>query len=178
MAERATIARPYAKAAFAVAREQGTLDRWSGWLASAREVVSSEEFHKLERSPGVSTAQLEALVADICAAAIDDHGRALLRLLTENGRLDLLPEIAERFDELVAEDRNVAEVEVVSATALDGAQQSRLAAALRTRLNREVRLTCSVDATLIGGALVRSGDMLIDGSLRGKLERLETELTG
>lgn len=178
MAERATIARPYAKAAFAVAREQGTLDRWSGWLAAAREVVSSDEFRKLERSPGVSTAQLEALIADICAADLDAQGKAFLRLLTENGRLDFLPEIAERFKELVAEDRNVAEVEVVSATALDAPQRERLAAALRARLNREVRLTCAVDPALLGGAVVRSGDMLIDGSLRGKLERLETELTG
>jgi len=178
MAERATIARPYARAAFGVAREQGTLGRWSRWLETARGVVLSEEFQKLERSPGVSTAQLEALIADICAVDLEDSGRAFLRLLTENGRLDFLPEIAARFKELEAEDRNVAEVEVVSATALDEQQRERLAAALRTRLNREVRLSCAVDPALIGGAVVRSGDMLIDGSLRGKLERLETELTG
>jgi F-type H+-transporting ATPase subunit delta len=177
MAERATIARPYAKAAFAVAREQGTLDPWSRWLATAREVVLSDEFQKLERSPGVSTEQLEALIAGICGADLDAHGQAFMRLLTENGRLDFLPEIAARFKELEAEDRNVAEVEVVSATQLDERQQERLAAALRTRLRREVRLHCAVDPALIGGAVVRSGDMLIDGSLRGKLERLETELT-
>ncbi len=105
------------------------------------------------------------------------RARRFLRLLTENGRLDFLPEIAARFKELEAEDRNVAEVEVVSATQLDERQQERLAAALRTRLRREVRLHCAVDPALIGGAVVRSGDMLIDGSLRGKLERLETELT-
>ena len=178
MAERATIARPYAKAAFAVAREQGKLDPWSRWLATAREVVLSDEFQKLERSPGVSTGQLAELIAGICGADLDAHGQALLRLLTENGRLDFLPEIAVRFKDLEAEDRNVAEVEVVSATALDAAQQERLAAALRTRLRRDVRLKCAVDPALIGGAVVRSGDMLIDGSLRGKLERLETELTG
>ena len=178
MAERATIARPYAKAAFAVAREAGKLDPWSRWLATAREVVLSDEFQKLERSPGVSTEQLESLIAGICGADLDDQGKALLRLLTENGRLDFLPEIAARFKELEAEDRNVAEVEVVSATALDERQKERLAAALRARLNREVRLTCATDPALIGGAVVRSGDMLIDGSLRGKLERLETELTG
>jgi F-type H+-transporting ATPase subunit delta len=177
MAERATIARPYAKAAFAVAREQGTLGRWSRWLEIARGVVLSDEFQKLERSPGISTAQLEALIVDICAVDLEDSGRALLRLLTENGRLDFLPEIASRFQELVAEDGNIADVEVVSATALDERQKERLAAALRTRLRREVRLHCAVDPALIGGAVVRSGDMLIDGSLRGKLERLETDLT-
>jgi len=178
MAERATIARPYAKAAFAVARDQGTVGRWSRWLATAREVVLSEEYRKLERSPGVSTGQLEGLVAGICAADLDEHGTAFLRLLGENGRIDFLPEIAARFAELEAEDSNVAEVEIVSATELDAGQRERLAAALKARLKREIRLTCSVDPALIGGAVVRSGDMLIDGSLRGKLERLETELTG
>ena len=178
MAERATIARPYAKAAFAVAREGGTLDQWSRWLSTAREVVLSEEFQKLERSPGVSTGQLEELIAGICGADLDAQGKAFLALLTENGRLDFLPEIATRFKELEAEDRNIAEVEIVSATTLDDRQKERLAAALRARLRRDVRLTCSVDPALIGGAIVRSGDMLIDGSLRGKLERLETELTG
>jgi F-type H+-transporting ATPase subunit delta len=178
MAERATIARPYARAAFAHAREQGRVAEWSAWLAVARDVVLSEEFQKLERSPGVGSQDLEALVAGICGDRIDASGVALLRLLTENGRLDFLPEIAERFQELEAEDSNVADVEVVSAAALDGGQQERLAGALRQRLGRDVRLSCTVDPALIGGAVVRSGDLLIDGSLRGKLERLETELTG
>jgi len=178
MAERATIARPYAKAAFAVARDKGTLGRWSRWLGSAREVVLSEEFQKLERSPGVSTEQLEELIAGICAADLDEQGRAFLRLLTENGRLDFLPEIAVQLKALEAEDQNVADVEIVSATNLGDEQKARLSAALRTRLGRDVRLQCTVDPDLIGGAVVRSGDLLIDGSLRGKLERLETELTG
>ena len=178
MAERATIARPYAKAAFAVARDKGTVGRWSRWLAAAREVVLSDEYRQLERSPGVSTGQLEELIAGICAADLDEHGEAFLRLLGENGRIDFLPEIATRFAEFEAEDSNVAEVEVVAATELDAGQLERLATALKARLNREIRLTCSVDPALIGGAVVRSGDMLIDGSLRGKLERLETELTG
>ena len=178
MAERATIARPYARAAFAYAREQGRVAEWSAWLATARDVVLSEEFQKLERSPGVGSHDLEALVAGICGERIDEPGRALLRLLTENGRLDFLPEIASRFQELEAEDRNVADVEVTSATELDARQQERLAGALRARLRRDIRLHCSVDPALIGGAVVRSGDLLIDGSLKGKLERLETELTG
>ena len=124
------------------------------------------------------SAQLEELVAGICGASLDAQGRALLSLLTENGRLDYLPEIATRFAELEAEARNVVDVEVVSATALDERQRERLAGALRQRLSRDVRLHCSTDPALIGGAVVRSGDLLIDGSLRGKLERLGTELTG
>ena len=178
MAERATIARPYAKAAFAAAREQGRLVEWSRWLGNAREVVLSEEFRLLESSPGVSASQLEELIAGICGADLDAQGRALLGLLTENGRLDFLPEIATQFKALEAEDQNVADVEIVSATALGDEQKARLAAALRTRLRRDVRLQCTVDPGLIGGAVVRSGDLLIDGSMKGKLERLETELTG
>jgi F-type H+-transporting ATPase subunit delta len=178
MAERATIARPYAKAAFACAQEQGRLAEWSDWLATARDVVQSDEFQAVERSPGVRSGQLEDLIASICGASLDAQGRALLALLTENGRLDFLPEIATRFAELEAEARNVADVEVVSATALDERQRERLAGALRRRLQRDVRMRCSVDPALIGGAVVRSGDLLIDGSLKGKLERLGTELTG
>jgi F-type H+-transporting ATPase subunit delta len=178
MAERATVARPYAKAAFAFAREAGRVAEWSGWLATARSVVASEEFQKLERSPGITTAELTKLVAGICGDGLDDHGRAFLALLAENGRLDYLPEIASRFEELEAEDQNVADVEIVSATALDDHQKERLAGALRKRLRRDVRLQCSVDPSLVGGAVVRSGDLLIDGSLKDRLERLQTELTG
>ena len=177
MAERATVARPYAKAAFAYAREQGKLDPWSRWLGTARSVVLSDQYAAFERSPGVQTRQLLELVAGICGDALDANGRAFLELLAENGRLGYLPEIAERFEELKAEDANVADVEVTSAVQLDDAQRERLASALRARLRRDVRLHCTVDPSLIGGAVVRSGDTLIDGSLRSKLERLGTELT-
>ena len=177
MAERATIARPYARAAYAHAREAGHVAEWSGWLATARSVVASEEFQKLERSPGITTADLSGLVTGICGDALDANARAFLAILAENGRLDFLPEIAARFEELKAEDQNVADAEVVSATQLDEQQKARLAAALRTRLRRDVRLHCTVDPSLIGGAVVRSGDLLIDGSLKGRLARLETELT-
>ena len=178
MAERATIARPYAKAAFAAAREQGRLAEWSRWLGNAGGGVLSEGLRLRGSSPGVSAAQLEDLIAGICGAGLDAQGRALLGLLTENGRLDFLPEIAAQFKALEAEDQNVADVEIVSATTLGDEQKARLAAALRTRLRRDVRLQCTVDPALIGGAVVRSGDLLIDGSMKGKLERLETELTG
>ena len=177
MAERATVARPYAKAAFAYAREQDRLDPWSRWLGTARGVVLSDEYAAFERSQGVQTRQLLELVAGVCGDALDANARSFLELLAENGRLDYLPEIAERFEELKAEDANVADVEVTSAVPLDDAQRERLAGALRARLRRDVRLHCTVDPSLIGGAVVRSGDTLIDGSLRSKLERLGTDLT-
>jgi F-type H+-transporting ATPase subunit delta len=177
MAERATIARPYAKAAFAYARENGRVAEWARWLGVAREVVLSDEYSRLAQSPGVQVSQLVELIASICGADLDAPGRAFLSLLMENQRVDYLPEIAEHFEALAAEDQNVAEVEIVSAVQLDESQRERLAAAMRRRLQRDVRLDCRVDPALIGGAIVRSGDLLIDGSLKGKLERLETELT-
>ena len=177
MAEKATVARPYAKAAFAFARDEGRLDAWSGWLGTARATVQSDEYVAFERSPGVQTRQLLDLLTGVCGDSLDPNARAFLGLLAENGRLDYLPEIAQRFEELKAEDANVADVEVTSAVPLDEAQRDRLAAALRTRLRRDVRLHCAVDPSLIGGAVVRAGDTLIDGSLRHRLERLGTELT-
>jgi F-type H+-transporting ATPase subunit delta len=177
MAERATVARPYAKAAFAYARDKQALDAWSSWLGTARAVVASDEFEQFERSPGVGRQQLKELVAGVCGESIDANGRALLDLLAENGRIGFLPEIAEHFDELKAEHQNVADVQVVSASELNEAQRERLAGALRVRLRRDVRLHCSVDPSLIGGAVVRSGDLLIDGSLVNKLQRLDVELT-
>jgi F-type H+-transporting ATPase subunit delta len=178
MAERATVARPYARAAFAYAKEQGQLAQWSQWLARARGTVESDEYQRLQHAPGVHAEELTALIAGVAGDALDAHGRALLDLLAENGRVGYLPEIATQFDELVADDENVADVEVVSAVPLDARQTERLADALRGRLRRNVRLHCRTDAGLIGGAIVRSGDLLIDGSLKGKLARLETELTG
>jgi len=177
MAERATVARPYAKAAFAYAQDQGRLDAWSKWLSTARAVVLSDEYAAYERSPGVQTRQLAELVAGVAGDALDANARAFLDLLAENDRVGYLPEIADRYEEFKAEAQNVTDVEVVSAVELSDAQRERLAGALRKRLDRDVRLHCSVDPALIGGAVVRAGDMLIDGSLVQKLERLNTELT-
>jgi len=178
MAERATVARPYAKAAFAYAREAGALDKWSVWLQTAATIVGSDEYEQLASSPNVSDEQLLELIVGICGDRLDTQGRALLDLLAENDRVGYVPEGAAHFEELKSEDQNVADVEIVSAVPLDAAQQQRLAGALRTRLRRDVRLHCTVDPALVGGAVVRSGDLLIDGSLANKLERLGTALTG
>ena len=134
MAERATIARPYARAAFAHSRDNASLDAWSAWLGTARAVVQSDEYQSLASSPGIGKAQLVELIAGVVGEALDAHGRAFLDLLAENDRVGFLPEIAGHFEELKAQDQNVADVQVVSAVALSEAQQQRLAGALRTRL--------------------------------------------
>lgn len=175
MAEKATIARPYARAAFDFAREHDALAAWSGVLAAAAQVAADPRVAPLLSSPKVTTAQSVGLVADVAAA--QGPARNFLEVLAENRRLGLLPEIAAQFEVLRTEAEKVVDVEVVSAMNLDGAQEARLAAALRGRLGREVRMHTRIDASLIGGAIVRAGDLVIDGSLKGRLERLASEMT-
>ena len=176
MAEKVTIARPYAKAAFEYARAQNALGRWSEMLATASAVVADERVAGLLSSPKVSPEQLAGFVAEIVGSAIDEHGRNFLAMLAQNRRLGLLPEIAAIYEVLRAEVENVADVQITSAIPLDDAQRQRLTAALKKRLKRDVRLHCDIDASLIGGAIVRSGDMVIDGSLKSRLTRLASEL--
>jgi F-type H+-transporting ATPase subunit delta len=180
MAERVTLARPYAKAAFEYARERQQFARWSQVLQTAASVVADERVQKLLVSPLVTPTQLVDLLADIAGSsvgALDAESRNFLEALAHNRRLGLLPEIAAVYETLRAQVENIADVEVVSAFPLEKAQRERLAQALQKRLRCEIRLSCVVDPQLIGGAVVRSGDMVIDGSLRARLDRLATEMT-
>ena len=176
MAEKATIARPYAKAAFQSAHEHNAFDRWSSVLATASSVVQDERVAPLLLHPRVKPEQLTDLIGDITGESMDEQTRNFLATLAGNRRLALLPEIATMFEALRAEAENTADVHVVSAVALNEAQKQRLAAALKKRLKREVRLHCEVDASLIGGAVVRAGDFVIDGSLKARLDRMAVEM--
>jgi F-type H+-transporting ATPase subunit delta len=177
MAERVTIARPYARAAFAHAEARRDFERWSKLLTAAATVSADEQVQKLLASPLVTPAQLASLIAELVGARQDDDGFNFLSTLAQNRRLGLLPEIAAIYETLRAEVENVADVQVTSAVALETAQRDRLAQALTKRLKREVRLNCVVDASLIGGAIVRSGDLVIDGSLKAQVERLAAAMT-
>lgn len=177
MAEKATIARPYAKAAFESARQHHALERWSKVLATASSVVQDERVAGLLSSPRVTPEQLSGLIADIVGSDLDEQTRNFLATLASNRRLVLLPEIASMYEGLRAEAENTADVQVVSAVELNEAQKQRLASALKKRLKREVRLHCEVDASLIGGAIVRAGDFVIDGSLKARLDRLAVEMS-
>lgn len=175
MAEKATIARPYAKAAFDYARERKAFPAWSQLLTTAAGIVADARVARLLGSPSVKPADLAAMIADI-AGATDEQSKNFLGTLAANRRLALLPEIAAMFEALRADEENVAEVQVTSAVPLDDAQRQRLIAALQKRLKREVRLHVEVDGALVGGAIVRSGDLVIDGSLRSRLERLSAAM--
>jgi F-type H+-transporting ATPase subunit delta len=176
MADNTTIARPYAKAAFAEARADSMLGAWSGALHTAAAVVEDPRMHSLLGDPHVTAAQLSQLVLDIAGAGLGDHGRNFVQLLAQAHRLNCLPEIAALFDAFKDDAEGIADVTVTSAEALDAKQQQSLSTALARRLKREVRLHCLTDPALLGGAVLRSGDLVIDGSVRGRLERIAQEL--
>ena len=177
MADKATVSRPYAKAAFEEARTQGRLAEWSQGLGAAADVVRDSRVEELLDNPEVAPRDLAQLILDIAGKQLGDRGRNFIFTLAENHRLALLPEIDVLFDELKDEAEGVADVVITSAAPLDEAHRSKLAAALERRLKRRVRLHCEVDSGLLGGAVLRSGDLVIDGSLRSKLERMAYELT-
>lgn len=177
MAEKATIARPYARAAFAHALQSRTLAAWSGLLGQAAQVVADPQVARLLSSPHATPDQLAGLVSEAAGPAGDEAQRNFIRALAHNRRLRLVPEIAAQFEALRAEEEQYVDVDVVAALPVDADQEQRLAGALRQRLGREVRLHTSIDASLIGGAIVRAGDLVIDGSLKGRLERLAQAVT-
>jgi F-type H+-transporting ATPase subunit delta len=176
MADKTTIARPYAKAAFAEARADSMLGAWSESLHTAATVVEDRRVHSLLDDPHVTPVQLAQLVLDIAGAGLGEHGRNFVQALAEAGRLNCLPEIAALFDTYKDDAEGIADVTVTSAAPLDARQQQSLTAALTRRLKREVRLHCTTDPELLGGAVLRSGDLVIDGSVRGRLERIAHEL--
>ncbi|HEX2585119.1 MAG TPA: F0F1 ATP synthase subunit delta [Steroidobacteraceae bacterium] len=176
MAEKATIARPYARAAFEYAQSHNALKTWSDALTIAAAVVADTNVAKLLNNPGVSPAQIVDLIADIAGSKLDTSARNFVATLAANRRLALLPHIATMYEAMRADVENRAQVDVTSAAPLNEAQQQRLASALKKRLNRDVQLSLSVDPTLIGGAVIRCGDMVIDGSVKVRLARLATEV--
>jgi|SRR5665213_2597733 len=176
MADKTTIARPYAKAAFAEARADSMLGAWSEALHTAATVVDDPRVHSLLDDPHVTTEQLSKLVLDIAGAALGEHGRNFVQALAEARRLNCLPQIAALFDIYKDDAEGIADVTVTSAAPLDAKQQESLSAAMARRLKREVRLHCTTEPELLGGAVLRSGDLVIDGSVRGRLERIANEL--
>ena len=177
MAERITTARPYAKAIFALARQSNKLAETSAGLQRAAAVVIDPRVHALLGSPHVTAAQLAELVSGVAGPALDEHGRNFVSLLAQNRRLGFLPEIVALFEQMKAEVENAVDVEVISASKLTSDQESRYAAALQKKLGRQVRLHTKVDSSLMGGAVLKAGDLVIDGSIKGRLERLAIEMT-
>ncbi|AZM97842.1 MULTISPECIES: F0F1 ATP synthase subunit delta [Halomonadaceae] len=176
MAELLTVARPYAKAAFEYARDHKALDSWTQALSFLSAAVADSDLRRLLGSPKLENDKKVALLSDMLPEKQEDLSR-FLDTLADQGRLLALPFIAEQFEYLRAEHEQRVDVTVTSAYKLTAAQQTKLANALKKRLNREISITTQVDKTLIGGVILRAGDTVIDGSVRGRLNRLSEALT-
>ncbi|ATD66113.1 MULTISPECIES: F0F1 ATP synthase subunit delta [Luteimonas] len=173
MSQAMTIARPYARAAFAIARDGGQFAPWSDALAFSARVAADPQAAALLGHPALSHDDAVALLAPEGA---DARFAEFLALLATNGRLAQLPEIAGLYEELRAEAEHVVLATVTSATELPEAEVEQIRAALKRRFGREVQVETAVDASLIGGAVISAGDVVIDGSLKGKLARLQSAL--
>ncbi|MGI2261346.1 F0F1 ATP synthase subunit delta [Shewanella sp. GXUN23E] len=175
MAELTTIARPYAKAAFDFAVEHQAVEKWSEMLSFAALVSENESMQPL-LTGGMASNQLVNLFISVCGEQVDKHGQNLLKVMAENGRLGVLPAVAKLYAEFRNEWAKEIEADVVSAVELTQEQQQQISVSLGKRLARKVKLNCSIDAGLIAGVIITAGDLVIDGSVRGKLNRLSDKL--
>ena len=172
MAELSTLARPYAKAAFETALQDSTLDSWSSMLGVSAAVAGEDSVNALLTDPSLTSERVAQVFIDILGDQLESKGQNFIRLLAENKRLVLLPEISELFDILKANQQKSVDVEITTAFEVSSEISDKLASALKDRLQRDIRLTTSVDKSLIGGAVIRAGDTVIDSSVRGKLKKL------
>ncbi|MEM7400604.1 MAG: F0F1 ATP synthase subunit delta [Pseudomonadota bacterium] len=176
MSELTTAARPYARAAFDTANTHGAQQQWTDMLGFMSAVVHDPTMSALLDSPGLSQSQAADMFISVCKEKIDQRAKNFVKLLAENDRIKLLPEITALYEHYRADAEGSIDAEVISAQEINDAQLSKIAASLKTRLGKEVRLTSKIDASLIGGAIVRAGDLVIDGSLSGRLDKLSTSL--
>lgn len=172
MAELTTLARPYARAAFEHALANGALDAWAAGLATAAAVAREERAAALLGSPGYTAAHKAAALIETCGEALPDGAANFIRVLAENRRLPLLPHIHELFLGLKAAQERAIDLQLTSAFEISPEQAARLAEVMGRKLQREVRVNTAVDRALIGGIVIRTDDLVIDGSVRGRLARL------
>lgn len=176
MASALTLARPYARAAFELARSGNSLAEWSGKLDFAAQVANDSQLAALFGSPRVAREELVSLFLPAGEAA-DSPFANFVDLLADNGRLPVLADIAAIFETLKAEAEKVLKVRVRTATPIDDAEVSKLRDALKRRFGSDIEIERSVDPAVLGGAIIDAGDVVIDGSVRGRLARLEQALT-
>ncbi|PKL96715.1 MAG: F0F1 ATP synthase subunit delta [Gammaproteobacteria bacterium HGW-Gammaproteobacteria-8] len=167
-----TLARPYARAAFGLADQAGTLERWSANLARAAVAVDSPAMQRVIGHPRVDERQLLGLFDAVLGDALDLAFRSFVKVLMHYRRLELLPEIASQFEQLKRARNHKLMVNVTSAVPMEQAQLEQLAGRLRERFGSEIEMQTDIDESLIGGLVVRAGDKVIDASVRGRLEQL------
>lgn len=176
MSELTTAARPYAKAAFEMAQSEDDLGRWSEALTLLSSVVSNDTVRQLLETPSSSRQSKSDALITVCGDKLPEKTGNLVRLMAENDRLLLLADVAKQFESLKADSEGTVEAIVRTAMSLDDDQQTRIAEALGKRLNRKVNVVCVIEETLLGGAIIQANDLVIDGSLRGRLDKLNQVL--
>jgi len=161
-----------------MARESGNYEVWTDRLQFLSSAVQAPELASVLDTPNITHQQRSELIEKVAAEKLDDNGRNFVRLLSENNRIDLLPDVAGIYEGLRAEAEGEIEAQVTSAFELLPDQSEKIASALSARLNRKVKIVSEVDQDLIGGVIVRAGDLVIDGSVRGKLAKMSSALEG
>ena len=172
MAELSSIARPYAQAVFELAMGSGHYGPWSEALGFLAKVAADKDMAALFSNPRVSRQQAADIVIELLGEAVGDEPKNLVRLLAQNRRLQALSAISEQYEILRAEAERTIRAELESALPISDEEHPRIAGALKTRLGREVELVVTTNRELVGGAVIRAGDLVIDGSIRARLERL------
>src|SRR5690554_3569399 len=176
MAQLTTLARPYAKAVFDAAKDQNAVDQWDQALTFGGLVAADQEVANILANPGLSEQRKAELFADCCEEPLPEALRNFLLILAENKRLALLPEVATLFSLYRADLERTVKLAVNTAFELSADEQQKLIKALSEKLERKVELETAVDQSLIGGVVVRTGDLVIDASVRGKLARMAKAL--
>jgi len=172
MQENITIARPYARAAFEQANADGELALWSAMLGLLGQIASDPMVHAVIRNPKVTHAQLIDILLEACGSQLNEKGRNFVRILVDSGRLSVAKQISMLFEAMKAEAEGIAGVDVITAYPLEDDQRRQIVKVMTRRLGKKIDITTSVDQSLIGGAVIRSGDSVIDASLKGRLQQL------
>ncbi|PID45654.1 MAG: F0F1 ATP synthase subunit delta [Proteobacteria bacterium] len=177
MSELTTAARPYAKAVFELAESSGTLDAWSEQLGLMAAIASAEGSAELLSSPKASASEKIDTFVEVAKGALNDKSINLLKSLGENNRFALLPDMASLFEVFKSDSQGEVEGELISAAEVTSEQESAIVTALEKRLGRKVKLVTKIDEALLGGAIVRVGDLVIDGSLQGRFQAMKANLS-
>ncbi len=176
MSEQSNIARPYAQAVFELAKESQRFDEWSQQLRLLTELAAHPDFDTLIGDPRVTREQILEVILEITYGKLDEPGQNFIKILSHYRRLAILPLIAQQYETLRAENEGIVEAKLETAYALNFEQEARLVSALQQRLGRRVRLTSQINHELIGGAVIRAGDWVIDGSVRTQINKLASSL--
>ena len=177
MAEISTIARPYAVAAFKLAKEQKALAKWSEMLGFATAVGNDAQFSAYIADPKVDSNDLQAAFLKVCGSKLNEHGQNMIKTLVEYGRLSILPAITSAFEELKAQDEGTLDAQIVAAAKPSAAEVKDLVKRLEAKFGKKVEATVSVDEEIIGGIKIIVGDTVIDASVKGQLQNLAYSLS-